>query len=304
MPSALEDVCARAFPVLSRQLDTARRSGDGAVARLSAVFGEIVRRLEGALSSAAGAASAGEGEDLRHAIERSEADLKGMVEVLKAVERSRDAIGGEVRRYADELREMSSEVQQIALRLRLVSINAGIEAARAGAAGRAFAVVAGEMRALAGQSAETSARMSKQLEVVNATLSASFHDAQRPARQELSSVARAERVVQRVVERFQALTAALNESERRMHGERAHIRDQVAEALVALQFQDRVSQILSHVHAGMQDLTRRIAAGGSSDLDVNDWVRRTAEAYTTPEELANLRVAGEPAERARAVTFF
>jgi len=64
-----------------------------------------------------------------------------------------------IRASSDEIRSVIEAVNEIADRTNLLAMNASIEAAHAGAAGRGFAVIAHEIKALAQASAERSARI-------------------------------------------------------------------------------------------------------------------------------------------------
>lgn len=73
-----------------------------------------------------------------------------------------DAVAAEAERVADVRAVMTGaleDIEQTATRIRLIAFNALIEAARAGNAGRAFSVIADEIRILGTHTGEESAKM-------------------------------------------------------------------------------------------------------------------------------------------------
>lgn len=303
-PSHLRKLCVRGLPVWTRQIQTTREASDQAVASLTRNFGDIVERLGATLAAAKHSVGGnGDGKDVLAVIRNSESQLARVVEVLQELHRSKDSILEQVRSYAGSLQEMAADVRQIALQIRLLALNGAIEASRAGEAGKAFAVVVGEMRQLSGLSAEMGDRISKKVDAVNASLAGMFgNDASTDA--EAASIEKAGRDVESVMARFKSLTTGLADSIRTMEDEGERIREQISDALVDFQFQDRVSQILSHAAHSMSRLGTAAERRAEDSLSVEAWLGEMASRYTTHEEFDNLQGKARGASTAQGVTFF
>ncbi|WP_433791906.1 methyl-accepting chemotaxis protein [Actinoplanes sp. CA-252034] len=74
----------------------------------------------------------------------------------------------DLRRASGQIRNAVDLINRVAMQTQLLSLNASIEAARAGAAGRGFSVVANEVKTLANETGESSGEIIDQFDAVQA----------------------------------------------------------------------------------------------------------------------------------------
>ena len=299
----ITNLCAQAAPVWVRQIETVRNEADHEVGELAQVFGELCGKLDRVLGPA-GAEGGGSPEEILSGLERNGRELENLVAALRELQGSKDRIVQDIGAQATQLKENASDIRQIALNIRMVSLNATIEAARAGAAGRPFGVIVADMRELAARTADASDQFSRHTDRLQRTLTDVFAE-QQQAGAAAVSIRAAEDLVHHVVASSDAMMRQLTQAIGAMEDERRNVRGDVSRALVALQFQDRVSQILSHVTHNLQEMQARIAAGHWHALDEREWLERLASNYSTHEEFTNHAPSPLPATQpASVVTFF
>lgn len=237
-------------PVWSTQIETSRSQMESAVESLSRRFGGIVEKLTQTLGQSQQDVSLSEDSSAAHIYAASQQHLQGVVASLNEAMHSKTEMLNRVQglqTFVGELQEMAEAVSRIAHQTNLLAINATIEAAHAGDKGRGFAQVAQEVRALSNISGETGRQITKKIELINSAINDTRAAAEASREQENRVLSDSEERINEVLSRFQKLTTSLSASTDLLRNESRDIQTEVNEALVQLQFQDRVSQILSHV---------------------------------------------------------
>ena len=294
----IDALCAQALPVLGQQIDAGRVQMESAILALSQRFSSLYSRLENAVKASHQAAAGMDGgEGVVAVFQRSEGELCAVLDQLRAALSKRAAMVGEVlgmARYTEALEKMSAEVAALAAKTNLLALNAAIEAARAGENGRGFAVVADEVRKLSAQSRDTGRKMGEQVQIITGAIQTLTRSAEQSQREEQQFLSHAETSIDQVLARLREVATGLSESSDLLQRESGGIREEIGDVLVSLQFQDRVSQILTHSRDSLdalvvelQSYQARRAADTAATLDSAGFMQRIANGYTTQEQRLN-----------------
>jgi methyl-accepting chemotaxis protein len=302
---------AEVADVWTSHIDASRHQMETAVVALVERFSGIVTRLGKALE-ASGTARNGDG--IVAAFAASEQELRSLLDMLAGAAASKQHMLRKIEGLQEvtaHLQKMAADVASIAWQTNLLALNAAIEAARAGEAGRGFAVVATEVRMLSNRSADAGKDIAEQVGRISAAIDATCRAAGESMREEERAVQSSEQKIGNVLGSLRGVTDALVQSSDLLQRESAGIQAEVAEALVQLQFQDRVSQILAHVRQniarlpGWLDEQARDAGGGLPSLEARGLLAELESTYAMAEERQLHRNSGKPAQQhVEAITFF
>jgi methyl-accepting chemotaxis protein len=307
---------ARVAPVWSGQIESSRTQMESAIATLSARFAAIVDRLGQTLNQSAATTSGSNDSSAAAVYAKSKDRLQEVVASLQEAMSSKAAMLGRVRGlegFVTELQQMAEAVSRIAQQTNLLAINAAIEAAHAGDSGRGFAIVAQEVRALSKMSGETGRMIGLKIDTVSAAIAAARSAAEASERQDSAVMAASEAGIRDVLGDFGSLTTSLAESSDLLRTESHGIQIEVNQALVQLQFQDRVSQILSHVRdnigqmpAFVQEHCAQASGGQVLPLDAGRLLQELEATYAMASERAIHQGGAQsaPAVTNEEITFF
>ncbi|MBP0942203.1 methyl-accepting chemotaxis protein [Pseudomonas alliivorans] len=311
----LNEVMLGAMPIWAKQVESSRQQTETAIVELTSRFTGISERLQETVQASQQAAGELDGQNADGALKvlaQSDSELSQVIDSLKATQASRDQTLTQVRSltaYTGELRTMAADVAAIAAQTNLLALNAAIEAARAGEAGRGFAVVADAVRSLSSKSSETGQQMSAKVDIINNAITQLVEAASSGADQDSHSVTESEQSIQHVLQRFQSITGRLAESADLLKQESYGIRDEMTEVLVSLQFQDRVSQILTHVRDNIDSLHTHLQQSSQSPdeavaINAREWLARMESTYATDEQRRTHRGESAAQQNSQEITFF
>lgn len=307
------------LPVWAGHIESSRSQMETAIAALTQRFAGIVDKLDQAVRSSNQAAGTADhqGQGVVAVFEHSREELGQIIDSLRQSMASNAALHAEVqglRRFVSELQQMADDVANIAFQTNLLAINAAIEAAHAGEAGRGFSVLAQDVRKLSAMSGDTGRRMAEKVGLIGRAIAAANHVAEASAEREAAAVSASEASIQGVLGQFEQLTTGLAESAEVLQREGVGIQAEIVEALVQLQFQDRVSQVMTHVRQHMETLPPLLAQGRDQmaqggepqPIDVPRLLQELENSYAMAEERAtHVKGSDKPvAAAAEEVTFF
>ncbi|MGY0196243.1 methyl-accepting chemotaxis protein [Leptothrix sp. BB-4] len=216
-------------------------------------------------------------------------ELRDLVLSFGAFVKSRDQILGTVRgldRASSGLRDMAEDVDGLARQTNLLSINAAIEAARAGPAGRGFSVVAAEVRRLSTASGETGRRIGEQVRTFGEQVRQTLAQATDQVKDDQQLFEKSEQTITSVIERVDHTVEVLNARTVDLARRSEEVRVQVEQLLVAFQFQDRVQQILDQItHSMTATRACLLEAAETGRLPAaEEWDALLSAGYTTAEQ--------------------
>ena len=298
--NSLSKLYSQAAPIWSEQIAHSINESTTAISELSQRFVEISSSLHATIQMTGTEGVDGEPynsrENIRKTAEKIQDELQQVISSLRSIVDLKSASLKKIQEldnYTSDLTRMAESVQQVADQTNLLALNAAIESARAGEAGRGFAVVADEVRKLAKQSGETGEEIKQKVDFISKGVSDVLTSAKEASLKEEELIETSDNVIKEVIEQHKFTTYSLAEADNLMTNMGNHIREEISGIIVKMQFQDRVSQILSHVSENLDDLQTDIDRGvinfdtlsEQGEAQVESYLLKLTQSYTTQEEM-------------------
>lgn len=291
------------LPRWSTHVGLASTQTEEGINDLANQFSTILQHIQAALDNSQQAEQGLGGESgLTDMISRGRAELNTMLQELEVGLEAKQPMLDQISRLSQistELKQMATDVAAIANQTNLLALNAAIEAARAGEAGRGFAVVADEVRKLSNASGETGKRIGEKVASITTAIASTSEVANQLKTQDQHLMSSSKERVSSVIDRFEVSASNIQQVSQGLAENSRIVSSQIAEVLVSLQFQDRVSQILAHSRQNISEFSEKLAASANPEapqvIDVAGWLDAMEKKYVTLEQKT-------PAASSRAAT--
>jgi methyl-accepting chemotaxis protein len=270
------------LPVWQQHVGASRAQVEAAVTDLVVNFDQITAEFESAGFSGAVSARQESHRETGALLSMCEHDLKLVIQALSEVTLRKGEMASSMNELSlgtKDLQAMANGVAQIAAQTNLLAINAAIEAAHAGDAGRGFATIAKEIRSLSQLSAQTASQITDRIGRVTTVMHETSEAVAKAAEHEKGIFDRSSHAVNGVLTHMRQLS----EDALAMKSRGNAIRHNIEHLMVSMQFQDRVNQILSVVEDDMARLKHQADADGPVP-DSHQWLRELEGHYTMNEQ--------------------
>ena len=260
------------LPIVRRQLRETTSQVEDAVVSVCRNFNGIASRAREAVRESAtlmDGASASKEATVEGAIETSRQTIASLLDGLeRAASLSTLAVSSmeEVSRTVTGMEDLLAQVERIAFSNKLIALNAKIEAVHVGALGSGFEVVADEISRQADRSTDLVGGITDHIHTMRGRINSAADELRQFLAEGRQKLDQGHNQADSALKVLLSLHQRTRDSLERATSENSRLANDIAAAVVGLQFQDRMKQRIEHVIEALEHLEHAINGSGSDVL--------------------------------------
>ena len=295
------------LPVVCRQLTESVEQVERSVVQVCGDFQAIADKAQESVTRATRDLGAGGGGGVRQLADATAETIGRLLGRAEEAHTRLTGIAGRVEALEQQMQRIQTIIEQVgalSFALKILSLNARIEAARAGTAGAAFAVVAGET----GKVAREAAALNQSIQDAIGRMSGDVRAIAREIRDRVLDGRHEVETARSEVGGTLGLLSEASDDLRRSTEATARDAGEVAQmigrAVMALQFQDTISQRVGHAVDALREIEAELTGAlpdGPQQVS-EGWEQRLKSRFTMAAE--HTALGGAPAAAAGNIELF
>ena len=288
------------LPVLRAQIADVNHQMEKSVVSVCGNFSGIAERSRQTvvkMTSLLGSGHEEHNATVERSIETSRSTIAGLLERLERASKLSSVVVERMQAIEEAVAGIESllaEVQKTAFASKLVALNAKIEAVHVGELGSGFEVVAGEITRQAERSDRLAEDIGARIREMRNRVNSAAGELSEFVSKDREKLAQSRSDAEGALNLLWSIHQRAADSLTMMAKENTELADDIARAVVEMQFQDRVGQCLTHVVEALEKVERKLGGAGQEFLVLTrqtpdsgrSLLDDAAEAYTMESERA------------------